>query len=285
MSPQKGRKVKVFDTEVREEKEKSQEWSDRQIWWIRWPFRWFLRKRFDVDKSWQKKMHLCETPKSSWAVSKADERENTWERENKDRLEKYKTWNRTTQKWFKWRKTCPQSNENYWKLYGRKTICWGGSRHLHSPRQFVPLVLGEPPIIEGRVVPEACGAAAGMAPGFCVPPLIWIEHYIRCFGKICPWTPKKTWSHRMQTKENELNPFLSAEPHLGYCSLHRTPSHPRSSWLSLYWAQWQSRSQSVYWSYGSLSAHLPCHLETQLLCVEVVAHQILGLSRASLSII
>lgn len=44
-----------------------------------------------------KKMHLCETPKSSWAVSKADERVNTWERREKDSLEKHKTGEHTTQ--------------------------------------------------------------------------------------------------------------------------------------------------------------------------------------------
>lgn len=51
---------------------------------------------FGVDKGWQKKTHLCETPKSWWAVSKADEKENTWERREKDSLAKHKTCTHTT---------------------------------------------------------------------------------------------------------------------------------------------------------------------------------------------
>lgn len=50
---------------------------------------------FGVNKGWQKKMYQCETPKSSWAVSKADEKENTWERREKDSLEKHKTGKQT----------------------------------------------------------------------------------------------------------------------------------------------------------------------------------------------
>lgn len=63
--------------------------------------------------------------------------------------------------------------------------------------------------------------------------------------------------------------------HLGCCSLHQTLSYPRSSWQSLYWAQWQSRAQSVCWSSGSLSGHPLCHSKTQLLCLQAAGHQAL----------
>lgn len=69
---------------------------------------------------------------------------------------------------------------------------------------------------------------------------------------------------------------ISNGPHLGYCSLRRTLSYPRSSWQSLYWEQWQNRPLSVCWSSGSLLVHLLCHLKTQLLSLDDVGHQTLA---------
>lgn len=69
--------------------------------------------------------------------------------------------------------------------------------------------------------------------------------------------------------------LVSSGPHLGCCSLRQTLSYPRSSLQSLYWAQWQSRPLSVYWSSGSLSDHPPCHLKSQLLSPEAAGHRTL----------
>ena len=61
--------------------------------------------------------------------------------------------------------------------------------------------------------------------------------------------------------------------HLDCRTLRRTPSYPRSSLQSLYWAQWQSRPPKACWTSGSLSDHRPHHLKTQLLCPEAAGYQ------------
>lgn len=82
---------------------------------------------------------------------------------------------------------------------------------------------------------------------------------------------KSHWSHEIMGRKWNKN----CGPHLGYRSLHRTLSYPRSSWQSLYWARWRSRPLSVYWSSESLLVHPLCHLKTRLLCPAGTDHQTL----------
>ena len=65
-------------------------------------------------------------------------------------------------------------------------------------------------------------------------------------------------------------------PHLGYCSLRRSLSYPRSSSPSLYLEWWRSRALSVYWSSGSLSVRPLCRSETQPPCPRAAGPPTLG---------
>lgn len=84
----------------------------------------------------------------------------------------------------------------------------------------------------------------------------------------------------LDVQENMVNwrRLVKIRSHLGYCSLHQTPSYPRSSWQSLYWVQWQSRALSVYWSSGSLSGHPLCRSKMQLLFLKAAGRQTLGMN-------
>lgn len=156
-------------------------------------------------------------------------------------------------------------------------------RCTHSPRNLIPLIFSEPPIIQCWVMHKTCRAGACLAAVLWAAPITCIEQKIGGFVEIRPFKIRAgafQWARQLGPGGMKWHIVTSPRgPHLGFRRRRRTRSCPRSSWPSLYWAQWQSRAPRVYCSSGSRGVHRLRHLKSQPPCPVAAGHQTLELIR------